>query len=68
MNDRILSSLEDDQPPADLAPPLQALWWLKKGDLRTGPEWKRATIGTAASANGDRRATSPMNGGTSSPR
>lgn len=42
MNDRFLSSLDNDQPPADLAPPLQALWWLKKGDLRTGPEWERA--------------------------
>ena len=30
------------EPPAALAPPLQALWWLKKGGLATGPEWERA--------------------------
>ena len=29
-------------PPAGLSPPLAALWWLKKGDLRPGPEWERA--------------------------
>ncbi len=29
-------------PPRDLDPPLQALWWLKKGGLATGPEWERA--------------------------
>jgi hypothetical protein len=30
------------EPPAGLAPALEALWWLKKGGLRTGPEWERA--------------------------
>lgn len=28
--------------PAGLAPPFQALWWLKKGGLETGPEWQKA--------------------------
>ena len=30
------------EPPAGLPAPLQALWWLKKGGLRPGPEWERA--------------------------
>jgi hypothetical protein len=34
--------LEADTPPAALSRALQALWWLKKGGLRTGPEWERA--------------------------
>lgn len=29
-------------PPADSSPPLQALWWLKKGGLLLGPEWEKA--------------------------
>ncbi len=29
-------------PSADLSKPLQALWWLKKGELRAGPEWEQA--------------------------
>ena len=32
----------DDAPPAVLSPPLQALWWLKKGGLAMGEEWKKA--------------------------
>jgi hypothetical protein len=28
--------------PAGLSIPLQALWWLKKGGLAIGPEWRRA--------------------------
>ena len=31
-----------DSPPADLPPALEALWWLKKGDLRPGSAWARA--------------------------
>ncbi|MEM8590499.1 MAG: hypothetical protein AAGG65_20755 [Pseudomonadota bacterium] len=42
MSDRIQSSIDGAQPPADLPPPLQALWWLKKGDLHMGPEWHTA--------------------------
>jgi hypothetical protein len=34
--------LDNDVPPADLTPPLQALWWLKKGGLAMGPEWQKA--------------------------
>lgn len=34
--------LAADAPPATLSPPLQALWWLRKGGLRVGPEWERA--------------------------
>lgn len=30
------------EPPAHLSAPLRALWWLKKGGLRPGPEWERA--------------------------
>lgn len=30
------------EPPTDLSPPLQAVWWLRKGDLKLGPEWERA--------------------------
>ena len=42
MSDRIEASLDGDQPPAGLSAPLQALWWLKKGDLQMGPEWRTA--------------------------
>ncbi|MFO1141669.1 MAG: hypothetical protein U1E59_04640 [Amaricoccus sp.] len=35
-------SFDTSEPPAGLSAPLQALWWLKKGGLRTGPEWERA--------------------------
>lgn len=34
--------LDAAAPPQGLAPPLQALWWLKKGDLKPGPAWERA--------------------------
>ncbi len=29
-------------PPTDFSPPLQALWWLKKGGLVLGLEWEKA--------------------------
>jgi hypothetical protein len=32
----------NSNPPADLSLPFQALWWLKKGELKMGPEWKKA--------------------------
>lgn len=32
----------ESQPPRDLSRPLQALWWLKKGDLKLGHEWEIA--------------------------
>lgn len=53
MTDRILSSLGDDEPPSDLSPPLQALWWLKKGDLRMGEGWHKAH-GICQTAEGDK--------------
>ena len=31
-----------DEPPPELMVPLQALWWLKKGGLAMGPEWRKA--------------------------
>ncbi len=42
MNNRILDSQSLDSPPADLSAPLQALWWLKKGELQLGDSWVRA--------------------------
>jgi hypothetical protein len=35
-------SYVEDAPPAALSPPLQALWWLKKGGLVMGEEWNKA--------------------------
>ncbi|MFO1209301.1 MAG: hypothetical protein U1E40_08770 [Amaricoccus sp.] len=35
-------SFDAPEPPAGLSAPLQALWWLRKGGLTTGPEWERA--------------------------
>lgn len=32
----------DETPSPALAPPLQALWWLKKGGFAMGPEWEKA--------------------------
>lgn len=31
-------------PPAELSQPAQALWWLKKGDFKLGQEWAKAHI------------------------
>jgi len=42
MREVILSCLSQEAPPSDLSPPLQALWWLKKGGLKTGTAWERA--------------------------
>ncbi len=36
------TTLDATDPPAGLSRPLQALWWLKKGGLATGPEWEHA--------------------------
>jgi hypothetical protein len=33
---------QGDTPPENLSAPLRALWWLKKGGLRLGPEWNIA--------------------------
>jgi hypothetical protein len=38
----LVASLGADAPPTGLARPLQALWWLKKGGLKSGAAWERA--------------------------
>jgi hypothetical protein len=35
------ASFTHSTPDAYLTPPLQALWWLKKGGLVMGPEWEK---------------------------
>lgn len=42
MIETILVSLDQPAPPPELSKPLQAMWWLKKGGLRIGPEWEQA--------------------------
>jgi len=42
MTDPVTSTLDHSKPPAELSKPLQALWWLKKGNLRMGGEWDMA--------------------------
>ncbi len=32
----------DQDTPDGLSPPLQALWWLRRGGLRMGADWERA--------------------------
>ena len=34
--------LSKTAPASHLSAPLQALWWLKKGSLKTGAEWEKA--------------------------
>ena len=38
----VFTTLDWSAPPKDLSKPLQALWWLKKGGLKVGPEWEEA--------------------------
>lgn len=40
--DERLNALDEQNPPNGLTAPLQALWWLKKGGLKMGPEWEEA--------------------------
>ena len=42
MTNAICDSFGSDAPPPGLTRPLEALWWLKKGGLVMGPEWRRA--------------------------
>ena len=37
-----VSDISGASPPAGLSPPLQALWWLKKGGLVMGAAWEKA--------------------------
>lgn len=46
-------SFAENAPPDTLSPPLQALWWLKKGGLAMGPDWKKAHE-LCQTAEGDR--------------
>lgn len=39
-------------PPEAFSPPMKALWWLKKGDLRPGQAWEQAH-NICQSAEGD---------------
>ncbi len=32
----------DDHPPKLFSPPQAALWWLKKGTFKLGPDWEKA--------------------------
>ena len=36
------ASLDNAEPPADLSPPVKALWWLAKGELKQGDGWEKA--------------------------
>jgi hypothetical protein len=38
----IFTSLDWSSPPKDMSKHLQALWWVKKGGLKVGPEWEEA--------------------------
>ena len=38
----LAETLEQAEPDAAWPPPLQALWWLQKGGLAVGPEYRRA--------------------------
>jgi hypothetical protein len=40
----IFTTLDWSEPPKDMSKPLQALWWLKKGEFRIGMEWERAHV------------------------
>ncbi|MFK5979337.1 MAG: hypothetical protein QM488_10670 [Rhizobiaceae bacterium] len=41
MSNFIHLNVENAEPPHGLSAPLQALWWLKKGNLTIGPEWEK---------------------------
>lgn len=42
MPDERLTDIASDEPPAELSAPQKALWWLRKGNFRLGPEWEQA--------------------------
>jgi hypothetical protein len=44
MADSDFLNLALSHPSSYLSAPLRALWWLKKGGLKLGPEWKTAHI------------------------
>ncbi|MEP3049226.1 MAG: hypothetical protein ABJL55_19915 [Roseibium sp.] len=53
MPDQLTMDFSTTTPPKDFSPPRQALWWLKKGDLKLGAEWDQAH-GICQSAEGDK--------------
>ena len=40
----IFTSEDWSAPPKDMSKPLQALWWIRKGEYRVGPEWEEAHV------------------------
>ena len=46
------SAANSDAPPAGLAPPVAALWWIAKGGFAHGDAWHKAH-GIAQTAEGD---------------
>ena len=44
MAEDIFSTADYRDVPKDMAKPLQALWWIRKGEFRVGPEWEEAHI------------------------
>ncbi len=44
MSEQLLASIDQSEPPAGMSKSLQAMWWLKKGGLKVGPEWEQAHL------------------------
>ena len=44
MTDDIYSTADFKDVPRDMTKPLQALWWIRKGEFRVGPEWEEAHV------------------------
>ncbi|WP_298822146.1 hypothetical protein [uncultured Roseibium sp.] len=42
MPNAVTMDVSQTEPPTTFSPPQQALWWLKKGALKLGPEWEKA--------------------------
>jgi len=40
--DEIVSTQDWSAPPKTMSPSQQALWWIKKGGFKPGPEWEQA--------------------------
>ena len=38
----VFTTLDWSAPPKDMSKPLQAMWWIKKGSFKVGPEWGEA--------------------------
>ena len=44
MAEDIFSTADYRDVPKDMPKPLQALWWIRKGEFRVGPEWEEAHV------------------------